>query len=461
VQLGRTFDLLKKPSAQLALVAVAYVVGVVLRIHYVLDIQRPQDFVYADMRLYVELAPRLATNSDPLMPWDVTHPLGYPLFLTFLRGADGSLSTAVGVQIFMCCLIPLAVGLLGWKAFGKQTGLAAVVFSSFYFPFIEYAGYYLSEIPFILSLTLAFVAFFAARDTRRLGLSLVLAAAGGFALSIAMAFKSVALMGALAFFAADALAIVLVRRAGAAPLLARLRPWLMRGAVTAVAALPLLVPLANLCTKANKGRFCVTGNKVGSDFLLGHYGRIADIAWGLEDGHGFQFGSPSSWLRHYDVHEKVPFPMTDNAQNAAEAWKWIFAHPFEAVVLPLDHLYDAFFGQTIWPTFNGPRWAYAQLSQYAFIFLLFVPAVLVCAQVLKRGWRATLTSRAALVLAPVAALCFTLAIATGEVRYRIPFDIFFIVLACAYATDEALSRDAVPAAEAELRPEPGVEVPVT
>jgi 4-amino-4-deoxy-L-arabinose transferase-like glycosyltransferase len=448
VQPGRLSELLKKPIVQLALVAaVAYVAGVILRIHYVLHVQRPEDFVYADMRLYTELAQRLATSSEPLMPWDVTHPLGYPLFLTLMRGADGSLVSAVRVQLFMSCLIPLAVGLLGWKTFGKRTGLAAVVFASFYFPFIEYGGYYLSEIPFILMLTLAFVAFFAARDTKRLGVSLGLAAVGGFTLSLAMAFKSVALLAALAFFAADALAILLARRLDEPTLLARLRrlrPWLLRGAVTAVAAVPLLVPLARVCTRANDGRFCVTGNKVGSDFLLGHYGRIADIAWGLESGHGFMFGSPSSWLRHYDLHEKVPFPMTDSAQNTAEAWKWIFAHPFEAVVLSLDHLYDTFFGMTIWPTFNGPRWAYAQLSQYVFIMLLFVPTVLVCARVLKGGARAALTSRTALVLAPVAAIAFTVAIATGEVRYRIPFDIFFIVTACALVTHEIARDDVAP-----------------
>src|SRR4051794_23552134 len=122
VQPGRLSELLKKPIVQLALVAaVAYVAGVVLRIHYVLHVQRPEDFVYADMRLYTELAQRLATSSEPLMPWDVTHPLGYPLFLTLMRGADGSLVSAVRVQLFMSCLIPLAVGLLGWKTFGKRT----------------------------------------------------------------------------------------------------------------------------------------------------------------------------------------------------------------------------------------------------------------------------------------------------------------------------------------------------
>jgi 4-amino-4-deoxy-L-arabinose transferase-like glycosyltransferase len=435
---------LKKPQVQLALVALVYVVGVILRIDYVLNVQRPQDFIYADMRLYYDLATHFATSNEPLMPWDVTHPLGYPVFLSLLRSADGSFARAVNVQLFLSCLVPLAVGLLGARTFGRRTGLLAVAFASLYFPFIEFTGYYLSEIPFILSLTLTFVLFFAARDARRLGVSLALAAAAGLTLSLAMAFKSVALPAAVAFFAADAVAILATRPTDGGSLVTRLRPWLMRGALAGVAALPLLVPMARVCTKANLNRFCVTGNKVGADFLLGHYGRIADIAWGLGQGRGFQFGSPSSYLRHYELHEKVPFPITASAENAAEAWKWIFAHPFEAFVLSLDHIYDAFFATTIWPSFNGPRWALAQLSQYAFIALLFVPAVLVCARLLGRGPRAFLTSRAALVLAPIAALAFTVAVATGEVRYRIPFDIFFIVTACALVTGEEAARDGLP-----------------
>ena len=218
--------------------------------------------------------------------------------------------------------------------------------------------------------------------------------------------------------------------------------------MTALAAAPLLVLLARVCTRANAGNFCVTGNKVGSDFLLGHYGRIADIAWGADRGHSFQFGSPSTWLRHYDTHAQVPFPMTDNAANSKAAWSWIAGHPFEAVVLSIDHVYDALFGQTIWPTMNGPRWAYAQLSEYAFIAFLFVPAVLVCARIFGSGARAAIASRAALALAPILALVVTVAIATGEVRYRIPFDIFFIVMACALATHEldgpSVERPAAP-----------------
>jgi hypothetical protein len=221
----------------------------------------------------------------------------------------------------------------------------------------------------------------------------------------------------------------------------------MRGAVAAIAAAPLLGALARVCTNANRGHFCVTGNKVGSDFLLGHYGRIADIAWGTDEGHGFQFGSPGSYLRHYEEHAHVPFPMTDNAANAAEAWRWIFAHPFQAVVLSLDHVYDTFFGVAMWPTYGYPYWEYAALSQYAFVLFLFIPTVLACVKIARRGARAIVMSRTALVLTPILALTATVVIATGEVRYRIPFDIFFIVVACAFVVGDLARVDGPAAGE--------------
>ena len=111
--------------------------------------------------------------------------------------------------------------------------------------------------------------------------------------------------------------------------------------------------LARVCTRANDGKFCVTGNKMGADFLLGHYGRIADIEWVPEGHDQFRFGSPRRLLRHYDAHARVPFSITDNAANTAEAWRWIGRHPGEAIVLSIDHIYDTFFGSSMWPTFNS------------------------------------------------------------------------------------------------------------
>jgi hypothetical protein len=134
--------------------------------------------------------------------------------------------------------------------------------------------------------------------------------------------------------------------------------------------------------------------------------------------------------------------MTDGPANRAEAWRWIAGHPGEGVVLSLDHVYDTFLGPAMWPGFDHPTWPLAQLSQYVFIVFLFIPMLLVAAALARRGARVLATSTTALVFAPIVALAVTVAIATGEVRYRIPFDVFFIVIVAAF-----LVRDFAAAAD--------------
>ena len=120
-------------------------------------------------------------------------------------------------------------------------------------------------------------------------------------------------------------------------------------------------------------------------------------------------------------------------------------------MLSIDHVYDTFFGAAMWPGYGHPSWTLAHLSQYVFIAFLFIPLFPACAPILRRGARAVATSRTALVLAPVAALTITVAFATGEVRYRIPFDVFLIVVVCAYAAGDLKRIDTPPLPLSQLR----------
>jgi Dolichyl-phosphate-mannose-protein mannosyltransferase len=428
----------------IGLTAVAFAWGVAIRVDYVLRSHRPQDFIYSDMEFYLQVARRLAENTYPLGPWDVTHPLAFPALLAQLLKLDPSLSLASYVQLAFSLLVPLAAGLLGAAAFGRRTGLAMIGFASLYWPYIDYGGFFLSEVHFIFWLALAFAGLLGAKRAStplKAGAASVVA---GLALSIASAFKSVAIPAALCFFAVDGLAALLARSTPAtasradpraSTLVERLSGVILRGTVTLLCTLPVLAPLARTCTRANAGKFCVTGNKVGADFLLGHYGRIGGIHW----NDNYQFGSPGAYLRHYTEVSQVPFALTDSPANAAEAWRWIAKHPIDSLVLSLDHVYDAFFGVGAWPSYATRGWRGAHLSQYAFLVLLFLPTMYVCERLLRRGLRDVVASRSLLVLSPIAALAVTVAIATGEVRYRIPFDLFFMVVVCALAMGD-LSR---------------------
>ena len=424
-------------------VALVYLCGLVIRILYTLRIQRPESIMYADMQLYVDRARRIAAGI-PLTGPDVTQGLGYPALLAFMSPDGRTFGPAVILQLVISCLLPLALGLLGIAAYGRRTGLLALVFGTLYFPFIEYGALFLTEIHFVFWMTLAFAGFLGARRLQRRGLAIASGVGGGIALSISATFKTLALPAAFVFFVVDGVAAALARggSGSAASWSARLKPWVLRGAVAVLAAAPVLGVMSRTCTRAS-GRFCITGKEMGHDFLLGHYGRIADVEWASPGGRDlYRFGSPSSHLRSYEQHAKVPFSISDPAANRTEAWRWIRTHPGEAAVLSLDHVYDTLFGPVMWPTMNnGKTWTLAATSQFAFILLLFVPTVLALARVTRRGLRQALASRTALVFAPIAALLMTVMLATGEVRYRIPFDVFFITIACAYLVSDLTRVD--------------------
>ena len=426
-------------------VGLVYVCGVIGRAIYTFHVQPPEQFITSDMFFYVSLAQKYAASGGPVDPWDVTHPLGYPALVAFLISGGGSLSRVVNLQFVVSALIPPAVGLLAAFAYGRRTAQLAVMFASLYFPFIEYGALFLSEIHFILWLTVSFAILFATYHVRGRAGRLGLAAAAGVALSVAAAFKSVALPAAFLMAMVEGVALLVQPPSeDARARVKRLAPWVLRWAIVGVAAAPLLGVQAKACTRANGGNFCVTGNKIASDLLLGHYGRIGAMEWTPPGGGTSRFGSPGSYLRRYEATARVPFAMSDNAANRREAWRWIVDHPGEAVVLSIDHVYDTFFGAAMWPGYGHPSWMLAHLSQYAFIALLFIPLLPATALVLRRGARAVATSRTALVLAPVVALTATVAFATGEVRYRIPFDVFLIVVVCAFASGDLRRLDGPP-----------------
>lgn len=84
----RVDAVLRHPALGVALV---YALGIALRLEYTLNVHPPEAFISSDMNLYVSLARKLARSNEPLMPWDVTHPLGYPALLALLRFPAGPL----------------------------------------------------------------------------------------------------------------------------------------------------------------------------------------------------------------------------------------------------------------------------------------------------------------------------------------------------------------------------------
>ena len=355
------------------------------------------------------------------------------------------------------CLVPLARSACSARRpSGAGPGSLAVAIASIYFPFIEYGALFLSEIYFILWLG-ARVRRLLRRARRAAGGWSRSASrpAGGFALSIAIAMKigraargGRVLRGRRGRAAARAARPALRRRRSSpspsSSWRARLRPWLLRGAVVAVGAAPLLGVLTRVCTRANRGHFCVAGNKVGADFLLGHYGRIADIDWGADEGHGVRSSAARartsgttrstrrSRSRSRTTRRTPPRPGAGSSTTPSRP-------SCSRSITSTTRSSAPRCGR---PTATRPGRT-PQLFQYAFVCPPVHPdRVRLRGGSRKRGARALARPAAPRSSCRRSlALAATVAIATGEVRYRIPFDIFFIVVACAFVVGELRNQD--------------------
>jgi hypothetical protein len=101
----------------------------------------------------------------------------------------------------------------------------------------------------------------------------------------------------------------------------------------------------------------------------------------------------------------------------------------DAAVLSVQHVFDLFSSNAPWPVIWSEEWATAQAHQYAFIIFLLWPCMLLCFDLARcYGLVALLRSKEFMLLSVVFGVSLAVFIATGEPRYRLPFDCVFIVV---------------------------------
>jgi hypothetical protein len=434
-----------RPWISTVVYVVLYAIGVYIRYRFIMIDHDPRQFVDSDMKTYVDIAHRWARSDYQLGLSDVIFPPGAPMLFATLFRMDQTMFLAVRFMFVITSLVPLAFFGLGWAAFGKEVGLGSLVATSFYVAFIHYGGFFLSEIPMTLLLGLSLCLFLWSTRMRATWLAVALAVTSGFICSLAVAFKFVAMPAVIGF----AVVYALFFRGPAHPeppgpaALSHPPPrWFsVSGPLRAIKAItlagviagaaPLTVAMSVRCTHGN-GSFCLISNKSPADFLLGHYGRVEAIVWNGENSL-YAFGSPAASQHHYTARPEVNFALTDAKRNTEEAWRWIGNNRAEAVLLSFEHVYDAFGGSMPWPPNVNDTWMASEGSQFAFLLLVLVPALGVCFTLWnENGLRGLLGSREFLLLSPVLGLIAALMAATGEARYRVPFDGLFIVVAVAF-----------------------------
>ena len=394
--------------------------GGLLRLVYLLAVHPPMQHVFSDMAGYLQRAQALLDGRAEGIVESLYPPGASMLFAALLRfDADGGL-LIVG-QWLLSLGTMAGIWVLARQLYGNAVAVLSLAAAALYLPLFHYGGLLLAENPYSCALVWTYALLVRAIEAPLPAQTARLALAAGLVAGLAAAFKATILLP----IAVTAVALLLwfrkQRRRGALTLMA--------GASLGLAT--VLVPLAARCTRLAEGHFCLISTNTAMNALMGHAGEKAEFRWiDAERKTFFSFTSPSASLRQYRETVELPFGAYDVAANLAELERRVAAEPSLVWRGGLRNVADLFVGTGFWPfaVYRNRDWGRAFQNVYQWVL---APLAL-----LWLAWRAPRMLRMKsdslaewLLLTPMLGLVATAFISLGEVRFRLPFDAFVIILA--------------------------------
>ena len=421
--------------------ATVYAIGIVIRYLYIFVWHPAADYRYSFMTMYYTAAKNYRDAAyvpgirDTLVPPGMGYFIGMTRWPNPLDPSQPNLMPAYAAQLLLSCLVPLVLGLIALELYDRRAALLTVAIASLYFPFIDYAGYFLAEGPFLFFLVLAFwllVRSLRAQGWRGWGFLFALFA--GLTLGIAAAFKSVALAAGLCVLAA---LLWLSHKRGLA-----VRRTILGGAA---GLLLVLIPLSVRATRLNEGKFCLIANDWPRTFLLGHCGaddhgrRCSRI--NFEDTEHY-FMSPAAFERSDDGAITVPFKAFESSKLLEKGLEDIRKAPVDSCLSSFQHIFDLTFNNLPWPSGavadkDDPQerkdhlaslHPWVETFQKFFIVFLLFPACIYLYRNAGAHIKGNLPGELLVLMPPIAIMAAAF-LFVGEARYRIPFDGFVILLA--------------------------------
>lgn len=413
----------------------AYIAGVLWRAYYLFLYHPAQKFLYSDMGSYVEMAQKYYSPGFRHTIADTVYPPGFPYVLGALFYFDRSGALAITFQFLLSCAIPLLTYLLAKSLYDKRVARIALLITSLYYPFIDYASYFLTENLYIFLLLASMLAlaktFSYRRDPRK---KWILALVAGVLFGAAATVKSVSLAMAGIFVLCISIDAYLSRRDED-----------VAAVVAMLAGLSLaLAPAAVRCTRLNEGKFCLIGNDWARNFLLGHVPNLNIVRFNDEKrGYFYEFGGPAAFQKGHTEILTLPFGVYENGKIAKYTWDRVRQEPLNALLLSIENIFDLF--RTIpWPSSHTPQRRWANLFQQLYYLSILIPAIFTLVHERRKRSAAPLgffpTSPSAILALPYLALFICVFITVGEPRHRLPLDSLAIILASRFYAERASRR---------------------
>lgn len=347
--------------------------------------------------------------SDQIMEgvWKAYHffqSIGYPLIITAIRTFTTHYGAVlVTLQALASCLTLVIFYRLASESLGKKVGLVSLCVGTFHFPWILYVNYSLPEIlfTFFLSVSAWFTWRIAREERPAIGDGII------WGLSFICAFW---LKGTHAFWGPMfLLALLAGKKKKALP-------------VTMVICLVVATGLAihGALTFKTIGKVQLSASTGGLNFVEGKCPDKVNI-----DTIGYRWHSPLYYQLEMFSSKTWNRPFTESGYFFRKGLRCIQRDPF-VLVQSLESIPYLFMGNTMWPFNRKPE------ARYTRLYELFFAVFLICG--LGFYGVCFLRKKVSLIefttwVVPILAIFLCVYVFKSEMRYRIPYDIWFIPLA--------------------------------
>ena len=378
-------------------VILALFIALLIRLIFSLFIHPIQNFVFSDMQSYLDITLRIFKNIPQLE--NIFYPPGYSLFLSLFQPASNRYFFTV-IAILQSLIGAVSV----WLFYKVSTYILKPKLSAiflliliFYYPFIDTTGYLLSEnlAIFFLALTVWLVLKFKQTNS-----NLWLFFAGlvlGFG-SLVRANLLIICLAILTWF------------------LVTLKPKL-RSVVVFLTSI-----LASLAFVS--GTYFWLGGQYRTSSLNGGFVFMAGqcLVGHSYDTTGATFGPPVYMQRGISKTVHFDQPFTNSLFFYQQGLDCLKHSPIR-LLEKISENYYLFFGNVSWPTSNQPPFHLAMKASHVLFNLLVFPGILL-AMVFRS--HKSLTILLWLILLTI---FLTSTIYYADIRYRLPYDAIFILLA--------------------------------
>jgi protein-S-isoprenylcysteine O-methyltransferase Ste14 len=417
-------DILKSEYFLTVITVLFFVVGVVWRYHHIFIAHPVNEYIYSDMQTYLNEARRLTfpDKNTVLDRRDTIYPPGSPVLFGLLLGQDLRWTRVGWAQLLFSTGIPVLIFLIGYSLYGTTVGSLTLIISSIYVPFIHYAGFLLSEIPYTFISLLSFLLLVLSLKSPKYTNVVIWAVLAGIIMGLAASMRNVIFIPGLFLVIFFIYLHIFLKHKNALPAMV----WSVAGAFLVV------LPITFWCTRLN-GSSCVISSNGPQNMLMGHYGEVRKVNYYDEKlDFNYWFSNPVSLQKGYKDEVSFDFGPYDQDSNLTEVIKWIGGNPGEAIKLSFRHIGELFYGSIPWPISDTKFKGWIVMSEDVFRLLILFPVIIyLVMRTLHSNIRRQTGEFLAdtMVFLPIAGLMVLVFLTTAEPRYRIPFDAFFIILA--------------------------------